>query len=127
MSEQMKILMVDDHQNNLFSLQALIKESLDAPVQILKAESGTSALKILEQEQVDLILLDVEMPGMNGFETAQSIRSRKETEKTPIVFITAAYDLEQFQQKSIAIENMDYLTKPFDPDKFIRIVESYLS
>jgi len=127
MSEQMKILMVDDHPNNLFSLQALIKESLDAPVQIFKAESGTSALKFLEQEPVDLILLDVEMPGMNGFETAQSIRSRKATEKTPIVFITAAYDLEQFQQKSVDIENMDYLTKPFDPDKFIRIVESYLN
>ncbi len=127
MSEQMKILMVDDHPNNLFSLQALIKESIDAPVQILKAESGTSALKILDQEQVDLILLDVEMPGMNGFETAQSIRARKATEKTPIVFITAAYDLEQFQQKSVDIDNMDYLTKPFDPDKFIRIVESYLN
>jgi CheY-like chemotaxis protein len=76
---------------------------------------------------VDLIVLDVEMPEMNGFETAQIIRAQKETKDIPIVFITAAYDVEEFQEKGFTIDKMNYLTKPFDPDKFIRIIESYLN
>jgi CheY-like chemotaxis protein len=123
----MKILIVDDDQNNLFTLESLIKEDIDTQLQIFKAESGQIALQILQQEQVDLIVLDVEMPEMNGFETAQIIRAQKETKDIPIVFITAAYDVEEFQEKGFTIDKMNYLTKPFDPDKFIRIIESYLN
>jgi CheY-like chemotaxis protein len=97
----MKILIVDDDQNNLFTLESLIKEDIDTQLQIFKAESGQIALQILQQEQVDLIVLDVEMPEMNGFETAQIIRAQKETKDIPIVFITAAYDVEEFQEKRL--------------------------
>ncbi len=120
-----KILIVDDSQSNLFSLESLITEDIDT--EIIKAESGQMALQILQQQQVDLVILDVQMPEMDGFETAQLIRSQENTQHLPILFITAAYDTEEFQQKGFSIENMDYLTKPFNPEKLISIIQSHLS
>ncbi len=88
-TESANILIVDDNKNNLLTLHTLLKEYLD--VQILEADSGAAALKILMTTSVDLIILDVQMPEMDGFETAQVIRSRKRTQHIPIVFLTAAY------------------------------------
>ena len=67
------------------------------------------------------------LPRVHGFETAQLIRSQENTQHLPILFITAAYDTEEFQQKGFSIENMDYLTKPFNPEKLISIIQSHLS
>ncbi|EDN68907.1 Response regulator receiver protein [Beggiatoa sp. PS] len=74
-NKSLHILIVDDNKNNLFTLHTLINEHIDA--QILEAESGLTALQILLQEKIDLIILDVQMPEMDGFETARLIRSRK--------------------------------------------------
>ena len=118
------ILIVDDNKNNLFTLRTLIEEYLD--VHILEAESGMEALGILLVEKVDLILLDVQMPEMDGFETAQAIGSRKKTQYIPIVFLTAAYKSDEFQQKGFAIGAADYLTKPIDKPQLIARIKSYL-
>ncbi|BAP56591.1 PAS domain S-box [Thioploca ingrica] len=127
MSDQadlMNILIVDDNKNNLFTLHTLIDEHINA--QILEAESGAIALQILLQEKIDLIILDVQMPEMDGFETAQLIRSRKKTQHIPIVFLTAAYKSEQFKQKGFAVGAADYLTKPIDANQLISRIQSYL-
>jgi CheY-like chemotaxis protein len=119
-----RILIVDDNKNNLFTLETLIKEHIDAVV--LQANSGMAALSILLKESVDLIILDVQMPEMDGFETAQLVRSRKKTAHIPIVFLTAAYKSEDFQQKGFAVGAVDYLTKPIDTHQLINRIKSYL-
>jgi len=118
------ILIVDDNHKNLFTLHTLIDEYLD--VNVLEASSGTAALKVLMKQQVELIILDVQMPDMDGFETAQAIRSRKKTQHIPIVFLTAAYKSEEFQQQGFAIGAADYLTKPIDTPQLITRIKSYL-
>ena len=123
-ADSMNILIVDDNKNNLFTLHTLINEHINA--QILEAESGAIALQILLQEKIDLIILDVQMPEMDGFETAQLIRSRKKTQHIPIVFLTAAYKSEQFKQKGFTVGAADYLTKPIDANQLITRIQSYL-
>jgi CheY-like chemotaxis protein/GAF domain-containing protein len=123
-TNSINVLIVDDNKNNLFTLHTLIEEYLD--VQILEADCGVGALKTLTKNDVDLIILDVQMPNMDGFETAQAIRSRKKTQHIPIVFLTAAYKAEEFQQRGFAIGAVDYLTKPIDPPQLISRIQSYV-
>jgi signal transduction histidine kinase len=118
------ILIVDDNKNNLFSLRTLIEEYINA--QILLAQSGGAALKILVENTVNLIILDVQMPDMDGFETAQIIQSRPKLQHVPIVFITAAYKAEEFQQKGFEVGAVDYLTKPIDAPQLINRIKSYV-
>jgi len=122
--DPINILIVDDNNKNLFSLNVLIKEYIEANV--LLAESGYAALGILLEQKVDLIILDVQMPEMDGFETAKAIRSRKKNQHIPIVFLTAAYKSEQFQQQGFALGAADYLTKPIDTPQLITRINSYL-
>ncbi|MEK7991193.1 MAG: response regulator, partial [Thiotrichaceae bacterium] len=122
--QSFQILIVDDNKNNLFTLDTLIKEHLDA--KIVQADSGMMALGILLRNSIDLIILDVQMPEMDGFETAQLIRSRKKTCHIPIVFLTAAYKSEQFKQKGFEVGGADYLTKPIDTHQLINRIRSYL-
>lgn len=118
------ILIVDDNQNNRFTLHTLIEEYLDA--NIIEANSGMEALSIILTEKVDLVLLDVQMPEMDGFETAQAIRERKKTQHIPIVFLTAAYKSDEFQQKGFSVGAADYLTKPIDKPQLISRIKSYI-
>ena len=123
-TKSINLLIVDDNENNLFTLRTLLHEYLD--VHILEADTGPTALKILMTQPVDLIILDVQMPIMDGFETARIIRTRKKTQHIPIVFLTAAYKSEEFQQKGFAIGAADYLTKPIDTPQLIARIQSYL-
>jgi PAS domain S-box-containing protein len=124
-SESINILIVDDNKNNLFTLHNLINEHINE-ANIFEATSGMSALEILLQEKMDLIILDVQMPDMDGFETARLIRSRKKTQHIPIVFLTAAFKSEEFKQKGFAVGGADYLTKPIDAPQLISRIRSYL-
>ncbi len=123
-TESINILIVDDNKHNLFTLHTLIKEYLE--VNILEADSGLAALKLLMTQRVDLIILDIQMPDMDGFETAQAIRSRKKNQHIPIVFLTAAYKSGEFQQRGFAVGAADYLTKPIDPPQLIIRIKTYL-
>jgi len=121
---QFNILIVDDNENNLFTLRTLIEEYIDAT--ILMAQSGMAALELLLETKIDLIILDVQMPEMDGFETAEAIRSRKKNRHIPIVFLTAAYKTEEFRQRGFTIGAADYLTKPIDTPQLISRIKSYL-
>ncbi|MEK8017618.1 MAG: response regulator [Candidatus Parabeggiatoa sp.] len=123
-TQSIKILIVDDNDNNILALRTLIEQHLH--VDILSAQSGKAALKIILKKKVDLILLDVQMPELDGFETAKIIRSRPKNQHIPIVFLTAAYKKDEFQQKGLEIGAVDYLTKPIDAPQLINRLKLYL-
>ncbi|MCW2667313.1 MAG: histidine kinase [Frankiales bacterium] len=104
--------MVDDRPENLLALEAILQ---GLGHELLRAGSGEEALKQLLSQEVALILLDVQMPGMDGFETAAHIKQRERTRDVPIVFLTAI-DGEAHQAfRGYAAGAVDYLSKPFDP------------
>ena len=106
-----KLLAVDDNEHNLFTLRALVQEHMD--VEILEARGGAEALEIAQANpDIDLIILDVQMPEVDGFETAQMLKLRKKTRDIPIIFLTAAFKTEEFQRKGYDVGAVDYLLKP---------------
>jgi CheY-like chemotaxis protein len=119
------ILIVDDNPNNRLSLQSLFKEYFDN-VRTFETDSGLTALTFLIKQLVDLIILDIQMPHMDGFETAKIIQSRAKTRHIPIVFLTAAYKSEEFQKKGYELGAVDYLTKPIDTADFVQKIRAYL-
>ena len=120
-----RILIVDDNQNNLFTLRALIEKHMD--VELLEADSGQTALDIaLKNPRIDLIILDVQMPDMDGFQTATMLKVRQKTRDIPIIFLTAAYKTDEFQQKGYEVGAADYLLKPIDDNQLINKISTYL-
>jgi PAS domain S-box-containing protein len=113
MKERVNILLVDDHSENLLALKAILEE-LDE--NIVTAESGFEALRYLLEGDFAVILLDVQMPGMDGFETAALIRQRATLQHTPIIFLTAIDKNEQAMFRGYAVGAVDYLFKPFPPE-----------
>lgn len=119
-----KLLAVDDNPHNLFTLRALVEQHMD--VAILEASSGTEALEIAQaQPDIDLVILDVQMPEVDGFETAQMLKLRKKTRDIPIIFLTAAFKTEEFQRKGYDVGAADYLLKPIDDNQFINKISTY--
>jgi CheY-like chemotaxis protein len=107
-----RVLIVDDRQDNLLALEAILS---GMAVQTVAVDSGEAALKQLLLNDFALILLDAQMPEMDGFETAQRIRQRERTRGIPIVFLTAVdYDA-HLALRGYAAGAVDYLTKPLDP------------
>ncbi|HEX8432366.1 MAG TPA: response regulator, partial [Longimicrobium sp.] len=121
------ILAVDDRPENLFALEAIL-EPLGHGV--VRANSGEEALRHVLQQDFACILLDVQMPGMNGFEAAQLIKSRERSRSTPIIFLTAISKDEAFIFEGYSVGAVDYMFKPFNPDilrsKVAVFVELYL-
>src|SRR5436190_412125 len=111
--EQSRILIVDDRPENLLALKSLLAE-LDHAV--VEAGSGRDALKILLQDTVDLILLDVNMPVMDGFETARLIRQRSPASSLPILFVSAREPNAADLQQGYSLGAVDYITKPVVPE-----------
>jgi len=107
-----KILMVDDRPENLTALEALL-----APLgqELVRAHSGDEALRRLLRDEFALILLDVQMPGMDGFETAAHIKRRARTSHIPIIFLTAFGEDSQQALRGYTVGAVDYLFKPFHP------------
>jgi signal transduction histidine kinase len=109
-----KILIVDDREDNLFSLESILERD---GYKIVKANSGRAALKILLGEwDFSLILMDVQMPEMNGFETATLIYEREKLKHIPIIFITAHHYGEEQAYEGYKMGGVDYIYKPIDPD-----------
>jgi CheY-like chemotaxis protein len=107
-----KVLMVDDRPENLLALEAIMQ---GMPVRTVAVGSGEAALKQLLLDEFALILLDAQMPDMDGFETARRIKQRERTRTVPIVFLTAADYNAHLALRGYAAGAVDYLTKPIDP------------
>ena len=107
------VLLVDDRPENLVALEAVLAP-LD--VTLLQATSGDDALRHLLATDVSVILLDVQMPGIDGFETAARIKERERTRNTPIIFLTAISSQHEHVLRGYSSGAVDYLAKPIDPD-----------
>src|SRR3954447_1103695 len=111
--DPVKILLVDDSPENLLSAGAVL-ESLGQ--EIIKAESGREALRYLLDTDFAVIVLDVMMPGMDGFETAELVRQRERSRLTPIIFLTALGRSDEHMRRGYDLGAVDYMTKPFLPE-----------
>ncbi|HKT03567.1 MAG TPA: response regulator [Rugosimonospora sp.] len=107
-----KALLVDDRRDNLIALEAILQ---GLPVEPVAVDSGEAALKQLLIDDFAVILLDAQMPDMDGFETASHIKQRERTRHVPIIFLTAADRDAHLAVRGYAAGAVDYLTKPFDP------------
>jgi CheY-like chemotaxis protein len=110
--QKARILLVDDRAENLIALEAILS-SLNQ--QLVQVRSGEAALKALLSDEFAVILLDVVMPGMDGFETAAHIKRRARTHDVPIIFLTAAGAEPDHAFRGYAAGAVDYIAKPFDP------------
>ncbi len=112
-SPDIKILIVDDRQENLLALQAIFRGS---GYQLLEAESGKGALELAQHHDFACIVMDVQMPIMDGFETALIIRKFPRAQNTPIIFVTAIHRDEAFEIRGYLSGAVDYLFKPINPE-----------
>ncbi|MFP4130270.1 MAG: response regulator transcription factor [Halorhodospira sp.] len=118
-----EILIVDDEANIILSLEFLMRQ---AGFAVRTAEDGEQALAALEEQVPDLVLLDVMMPGKDGYEVCQQIRRRPEWAQLPVIMLTAkGRDVER--EKGLAMGADDYITKPFSTQEVVETVHSILA
>lgn len=119
-----RLLVVDDKQANILALEVV----LGSDHAIHSAMSGEEALDFLKNDKnIDVIVLDVQMPGMDGFETAAAIKKMPGCAEIPIVFVTAVYQEDPYMKKGYAAGGIDYFGKPFDPDILKQKITIYAS
>ncbi|GMK37805.1 hypothetical protein PCCS19_08590 [Paenibacillus sp. CCS19] len=117
------ILIVDDRPENLIALEAI----LDSPnYRLFRAHSGEEALRYVLTTDFAIILLDVQMPGMNGFETAQLIKMRERSKYVPIIFITAISQAAEHVKYGYSVGAVDYIFKPFHPETLKLKIEAFV-
>lgn len=121
---KVNVLIVDDHPENLLALEAIL-ENLGQ--NLVRATSGMEALRCLLNQDFAVILLDVQMPGMNGFETAALIRERERSRYTPIIFLTAINRSDTHVSRGYSLGAVDYLFKPIEPEILISKVAAFVS
>lgn len=122
-TQKVNILMVDDHPENLLALEAV----LTSPnYNLISAHSGKEALKCMLQHDFAVILLDVQMPGLNGFDTAKLIKAREKTKNIPIIFITAISQEMEHVHQGYSVGAIDYIFKPFQPETLKKKIEQFV-
>ncbi|GAA4868996.1 hypothetical protein GCM10023310_55870 [Paenibacillus vulneris] len=123
MNEPIHILLVDDQPENLLALEAMLG---DQPYHLVKAHSGEEALRCLLTYNFAVIVLDVQMPGMDGFETAKWIKSRDKSKAVPIIFVTAAYHEQDQSFTAYSVGAIDYMVKPVMPHVLRSKIEGFV-
>jgi signal transduction histidine kinase len=111
--ERVNLLLVDDRPENLLALEAILEPLGQS---LIRANSGPEALKQVLASEFAAILLDVQMPGMNGFEVAEIIKSREKSRTIPIIFLSAISKEDAYVFKGYSMGAVDYVFKPFNPD-----------
>lgn len=120
-----KILIVDDNKNNLSTLRAVLEQIEN--IDIIEAENGVDTLIKAASSSINLIILDIQLPDMNGYEIAKILKSRKKTMNIPIIFATAIFTTEEFIKKGFEIGAIDYLFKPLNEEQLLNKVKYYFS
>jgi PAS domain S-box-containing protein len=110
-AERARVLVVDDDERNLLAIRTVVEDLAE----IVTASSGEEALRHLLKEEFAVILLDVYMPGIDGYETAQIIRSREQTKRIPIIFLSAVNKETEHLLRGYSMGAVDYVFKPFEP------------
>jgi len=122
MNENIYILVVDDNLENLKVVSNLLRER---KYKIALAQDGLSALKVLEENKIDLILLDVMMPDMDGFEVCKVLQENPDKKDIPVIFLTAKNDTDDIV-KGFQLGGVDYITKPFNREELIARVNNHI-
>ncbi|AFZ15374.1 PAS/PAC sensor hybrid histidine kinase [Crinalium epipsammum PCC 9333] len=120
---KVNILLVDDYPENLLTLEAILS---GLNQNLVRASSGEEALRCILHQDFAVVLLDVQMPGLDGFETATMIRQRMRSQHTPIIFLTAFHSNDNFIYKGYSLGAVDYLLKPLDPEILISKVTVFV-
>lgn len=110
--KKFNILLLDDVEANLHSLKLIIEDSFD--INIYSALNAKEAISILMENRIDLILSDIQMPDIDGFQFAEYIKGIKDIKNIPIIFITGIYDKEEYEKKAYNLGVIEYITKPID-------------
>ena len=113
MSDKVDILLVDDRPENLLALEAILEPLGES---LVRASSGDEALRCVLTRDFACILLDVQMPGLNGFDTARLIKARERSRHIPIIFLTAISKEQEYVFEGYQVGAVDYMSKPFQPD-----------
>ena len=121
MKEEKTVLIIDDIDINIHTLIELF----DGKYDVLASLDGQNALEILNEEDVDIILLDINMPIMDGFEVCQKIKENPKTKDIPIIFITASTNEESIE-KAYEVGGVDYITKPFKAREVLSRINNQL-
>jgi PAS domain S-box-containing protein len=112
-SQKTTLLLVDDQRSNLIALEAVLSSP---EYNLILAQSGMEAIELVKKHDIALILLDIQMPDLDGYETARRIKAMETCRDIPIIFITAVYKEDPFIKKGYEAGAIDYFGKPFDPD-----------
>jgi PleD family two-component response regulator len=123
MSSQGNLLLVDDTPNNLRLLSAMLTEQ---GYEVRRVVNGQMALKTARANPPDLILLDIKMPDMNGYEVCQRLKMDPDTQEIPVIFISALDEVLD-KVKAFAVGGVDYITKPFSEEEVFSRVENILT
>ena len=122
MSDKFQILIVDDVSDNIQVAMSILKEK---NYQFSFAVNGEQALELAESNSFDLILLDIMMPGMSGYEVCQQLKGEENTSDVPVIFLTAKVDVDSIKD-GFEAGAVDYITKPFHPEELIARVKTHL-
>jgi two-component system, OmpR family, alkaline phosphatase synthesis response regulator PhoP len=121
-----KVLIVDDEAYIRLLLEQTLEELEDQGVQLMTSDNGQDGLKIIQEEQPDLVFLDVMMPKMNGFDVCRTVKKDLGMDGVTIVLLTAKgqeYDRQKGEDSGADL----YMTKPFDPDELLELAERVLA
>ena len=118
-----KVLIIDDEA----PIRLLCRVNLEAEgMEVVEAPDGPTGLEVVERERPDAILLDVMMPGLDGWSVAERLLEKEDTREIPIVFLTARADLRD-RARGMDLGGLDYITKPFNPVDLAALVEEVVS
>lgn len=119
------ILLLDDIPENIYSLKLLIEENFD--INILTALKAQEAIEIVMNNPIDLILTDVQMPDIDGFEFAQYLKEIESTKDIPVIFITGIYEKDEYKNRGYNLGGIEYITKPIDNRLLISKLKIYIN
>ncbi|MBN2457716.1 response regulator [Candidatus Woesearchaeota archaeon] len=116
-----RVMVIDDE----YTIRELVELSLDPDYKVIKAATGLEAIEILKQSKPDLIILDIMMPKMNGFEVCSTIKKDDDFKDIPVIMLTAKHGIDDVKQ-AIKADCDEYITKPFEPELIKKRVDAYL-
>jgi len=123
--DRYKILIVDDYEGNLVVLREILGQLKQC--EITSASTGKEALKKILKQDHNLIILDIQLPDIDGYELARMLKSNRRTIDTPIIFCSAVFTTEEFIKKGFELGAIDYLVKPINEEQLINKIQFYLS
>jgi CheY-like chemotaxis protein len=122
--DQVKVLVVDDNDFNIMLISTIIQDILPN-AQVIEASNGEKAVDYYKQNQPDIVFMDIQMPEMNGYDAAKSIRNIEKVKRVPIIALTAAA-IKDERDRCISAGMNDYVSKPFVRDTIIDIINKWL-